>query len=79
MGFVLVDRQRDVFSLFQDGKDLVGFDNPKELKEKIEYYLVHSLERKKIAAQGYKEVIAKHTYVHRIAQLLSVIAEKKST
>jgi len=71
--FVLVDRQKDVFSLFDDKEHLVGFDGVEDLREKIRYYLGHSSERERIAAKGYQEVMEKHTYAYRIKEMLSTI------
>ena len=68
--FVIVDRQKDVFSLFEDKKHLVGFDTIKDLKQKIVYYLENPNEREKIANNGYKEVLNKHTYMHRLEEML---------
>jgi spore maturation protein CgeB len=70
--FMLVDRQKDVFSLFKDGEHLVGYEDLNDLKEKIQYYLGNPSECERIAAQGRKEVLSKHTFVHRIKELLSV-------
>jgi len=75
--FVISDRQRDVFSLFEDGKHLVGFDNPNDLIEKIKYYLAHPEEREAIARRGREEVLKNHTYVDRIKKLISHVAERK--
>jgi len=71
--FALVDKQKDVFSLFENKKHLVSFDNISDLKKKIIYYLQNAKEREKIAASGYKEVLKKHTYIHRIRHILSII------
>jgi len=71
--FVLVDKQKDVFNLFDDGKHLVSFDNIEELKEKVTYYLERPDERQRIAAMGYEEVHNKHTYVHRMREMFSKI------
>jgi len=71
--FVLVDRQKDVLSLFNDGEHLVGFDGIADLREKIKYYLRHPNERNKIATQGYREVLERHTFIHRINEMLSTI------
>lgn len=54
--------------LFEDGKHLVYF-NWDNLEEKIDYYLNHEEERKKIGEQGKQEVLNKHTYIHRVRQL----------
>jgi len=72
-GFLLVDDQRDVQSLFQDGKHLVIFKNTEDLRKKITYYLKQPEERKKIASQGYEETVHKHTYLHRLKEMFSVI------
>ncbi len=71
--FLLVDDQKDVRSLFQDGKHLVIFKESEDLQQKITYYLNQADERKKIAHQGYEEVVHNHTYLQRIQEMLSVI------
>ena len=71
--FLLVDRQQDVFKLFEDGTHLVGFDGYEDLREKINYYIKHPGEREKIAEQGYMEVMKMHTYKHRINKILSTL------
>lgn len=76
--FALVDNQKDVRTLFEDGKHLVIFNDPDDLREKIKYYLNHPEEREKIAEEGYKEVIKKHTYVHRIKKMLDIIGEREN-
>lgn len=68
--FVLVDRQKDVFSLFSDNEHLVGFDDAEDLKKKITYYLAHEEERKQIAQNGHRYTIENHTYVHRVKTLM---------
>jgi spore maturation protein CgeB len=70
--FVLTDYQRDVFKLFKDGEHVVGYDVYKDLNSKIEFYLNHPRERKKIAERGQKAAINSHQYVHRIEKLLSI-------
>jgi spore maturation protein CgeB len=74
--FVLVDDQKDVFSLFEDGKHLVKYKNAENLTRKIEYFLSHPIERKKISLQGYEETIKHHTYVNRVRSLFSYISGK---
>lgn len=75
--FLLVDEQKDVKFLFQDGKHLALFKDSEDLREKIDYYLNHTEERTKMAAQGYEEVIHKHTYMNRIEQMFSIIEADK--
>ena len=71
--FVLVDRQKDVFSLFSDNEHLVGFDDAEDLKKKIAYYLAHDEERKQIAQNGHRYTIENHTYAHRVKTLMSYL------
>jgi spore maturation protein CgeB len=71
--FVLVDRQKDVFSLFRDKEHLVGFDGVDDLRKKLVYYLEHSDERGAVADRGYHCVLENHTYVHRIKKVLSAV------
>jgi spore maturation protein CgeB len=73
--FVLVDRQPDVFALFEDGKHLAGFDDTEDLKRKIRYFLAHPDERAKIAENGRRAVEEGHTYRHRINKMLSIRKE----
>jgi spore maturation protein CgeB len=74
--FVMCDDQRDVFSLFQDGEDLVGFFDSPDLINKANHYLSHPKERKEIAERGCRNVIKNHTYAHRIKELLSKIGSR---
>lgn len=71
--FVICDNQRDVFSLFKDGKHLISFNDANDLIIRVKHYLDHPEERTAIATRGRAECLAKHTYVHRIKALLSMI------
>ncbi|MBU0468558.1 MAG: glycosyltransferase [Candidatus Omnitrophica bacterium] len=68
--FILIDNQKDALSMFKDKQHLVFFDNKIDLREKIQYYLNNAEERLKIAENGYREVLASHTYKKRIEELL---------
>lgn len=70
--FLLVDNQKDVRSLFEDGRHLAIFKDIKDLRDKIAHYLNNPEEREKIAEQGYAKVIQKHTYLHRIEKLIQL-------
>ena len=74
--FLLVDNQRDVSSLFKDGEHLVIFKDLTDLREKIEYYLEHPQERERIAQAGYREVVNKHTYDHRIKEMFDIVTRE---
>jgi spore maturation protein CgeB len=71
--FVMVDFQKDVFRLFSSGKELVCFNDLQDLKAKIDHFLNRDEERRMIAAAGYEEVLHKHTYRHRLQEMLDHI------
>jgi len=61
--------------LFEENKDLVIFENWKDLKEKIDYYLRHEDERERIALNGYKKALNFHKYEDRAKFILEKIQE----
>ncbi len=74
--FILCDNQKDAKILFEDRKHVVFYENQSDLRTKVLYYLNHQEECKKIARQGYQEVLCAHTYEHRIKKILSIIENK---
>lgn len=59
--------------LFEDGKHLVTYRTLDEAVEKARYYIEHDSERQAIAEAGYAEVLAKHTYKHRVERIAEVM------
>lgn len=57
--------------LFTNRVHLVEYHSAEETLELIDYYLTHDDEREQIAAAGHQEVIAKHTYRHRMEYILN--------
>ena len=74
--FQLVDSKADVLTLFTKGHHLDCFNDPDEAVERAEFYLRNPEKRKAIADKGLKEVLAKHTYKHRIEEMLSLVLRK---
>jgi len=68
----VVNRVPDLAIFFEDGKDLVVFDNLTDAVDKITYYLANEDEAEKIAAQGRKTVIP-HSWDARIDTILGAI------
>ncbi len=68
--FQLTDVYRDVDKLFHRGKELITYKDEQELKELIDYYLVHDEERLKITQAGYSRVVREHTTLHRIREIV---------
>lgn len=75
--FLITDRAKDngLDLLFKDGEDLVTYDNPKELKEKVDFYLEHPDKREEIADNGRRKVLAAHTYGDRVETMLEKTRE----
>lgn len=61
---------------FIDRKHLVMFDGPRDLFRLIDYYLKNDKEREEIAENGCQLTIAKHTYVHRLKEMVSIIRDR---
>ena len=68
--FVLTNEIDERHRLFKDRAHLVYF-NDETIEELIRYYLDHEEERDAVAASGYLEVCAKHTFKNRVTQILS--------
>ncbi len=71
--FLMVDAQKDVLTLFKDREDLVIFRDTGELRELLNYYLERPEECHKIAEKGRSTVLKKHTFRHRIEEILEVV------
>ena len=65
-GFLISNRRAELFELFEEGRDLVCFDDEDDLARKVRYFLDHPGERQAIAEQGRKTVLEKHTMGRRI-------------
>lgn len=63
-------------TLFQEGVHYAGFDDDRELIEKVTYYLEHDEERCAIAAAGRREVEARHSLDDRLKTLVSTVAAR---
>ncbi len=70
-GFLLTDYQADLFDLFVPDEDFVYYTSKEDLLQKVGYYLEHEEERKAIARNGHDKVAAKHTYRHRVREMLA--------
>ena len=51
-GFCMTNYQAELQEYFENGRDIVWFEDPEDLFERIKYYLTHDAERTKIAENG---------------------------
>ncbi|MBN3039017.1 MAG: glycosyltransferase [Candidatus Omnitrophica bacterium] len=61
---------------FIDREHLVIFDGPKDLFDLIDYYLKDKQERERIAENGYRLTIERHTYTHRLKEMVDIARER---
>ncbi|MFP4501914.1 MAG: glycosyltransferase [Candidatus Hydrogenedentota bacterium] len=67
---LITDPAVGLTDLFRDREHLVIYQSSSELFDLIDYYLTHEDERHRIAMQGQEEVLAAHTYDHRVESMI---------
>lgn len=75
---LLTENIPTIHELFKDGVHLVTYNSIDDAIEKAKYYIEHDEERERIAEAGYQEVITKHTYKHRVDEVLKRIGLTKT-
>jgi spore maturation protein CgeB len=76
-GFLMTQPARDLDKYYINGKEIVTFDNEKDLLEKIRYFLGNHNERNRIAIAGYERTIREHTYDLRLKEILEFTVHAK--
>ena len=56
--------------LFRDGTHLATYGGPDELLDKVRFYLARPEARARVAGAGRAEAVARHTYRHRMEEVL---------
>ncbi len=69
----LTDVREDLYRYYSPGVDIETFSSIPELKQKISYYLMEEDHRRSIAMQALRTTMTRHTYAHRLPELLSLI------
>lgn len=77
-GFIIAPYIPGITDLFVDRKEIVlySFDNFAQLKNLINYYLLHDEERESIRLAGHERTKIDHTYTSRIKTMLDVLKNK---
>lgn len=72
-------RENGQAELLQDSVHCAVYRDEGELEERLAYYLQHDAERERIAAAGREEVLAKHTYRHRMQTILEALERSSAS
>lgn len=72
-GFLITDEMKDLYKLFEVGKDLEVYKNEEELFDKIDFYLKNQNLASAIASNGRKNVVNNHTFKDLAEKILKSI------
>jgi spore maturation protein CgeB len=61
---------------FEEGNEIVGYDDVDDLIDKVRFYLDHAEERKRIALNGYRRVMKDHRFNQRMMQAVDLIRSR---
>ncbi len=75
--FLLTSNAENLSEYYEDGKEVVLFETPDELSDKVAYYLINENERRRIAENGYKRTLNEHTWCHRFDTIFSFVSKKQ--
>ncbi len=70
---LITDHKSNIKQLFRVGKEIVTYKSVDELIKKVNYYLSHEKERKKIARAGQERTLKEHTYYNRMKKIINII------
>lgn len=71
-GFLLTNAQPELELYFKDRESIATFQNLEEMNEKIDYYLLHEEERRKIIENGYRIVANQFDFKVRLPQMFKM-------
>lgn len=72
-GFVLTDYRSDASELFEEDSEIVMFRTPEEMLDKIDYYLAHDDQRKKIGQNAYEKVKKCYSYERQLEKMIKIL------
>jgi spore maturation protein CgeB len=74
-GFLLTDYVYGLEEYFDIGKEIVCYEDKKDLVHKIKYYLKNEFERKKIAKKGYHAALKRNTWSKRFNDIFKELGD----
>lgn len=69
----VVDERGDLSRFFEVGRDLVTFESPRDLKDRVQTLLQAPADAEEIGASARRTLLARHTHMHRMRRLLEAI------
>ncbi|MCD1258077.1 glycosyltransferase [Paenibacillus athensensis] len=69
----VTDMREDLVQFYTPDAEIVTYASPEELVAKLDYYLKHEEERRRIALNGLLRTLRDHTYENRLSQLLCTV------
>ena len=72
-GFLLTQPTENLKKYFEEGKEVITFENFEDLVDKVGYYLQHERAREKVAKAGYERARKEHTYERRFKEIFKKI------
>jgi spore maturation protein CgeB len=75
-GCLLTEPAQYLEEYFRIGEEIIVFDGPDELAERINYFLANPEQRDAIAYRGFERVSTEHTYDRRFEDLLEKLAQR---
>ncbi len=75
-GFLLSGPADGLGDYYEDGREIVTFNDVDDLADKARYYLAHDAERERIARNGYERTLAEHTWPHRFDQIFRAVGQR---
>jgi len=71
--FLLTDYSEEISEYYRLGVEIETFKTPDELRDKVDYYLKHPVEREHIAKLGYERVLKLPNYETRMKEMIKYI------
>ena len=71
-GFLLTNAQPELELFFKEGESMATFHSLEEMEEKMDFYLSHDSERKRIIENAYKIVESQFDYKVRLPQIFEM-------
>ncbi len=75
-GFALTDYRPDAAGLFEEDQEIVMFRSPEELLDKLDYYLTHEEERRRIGENAYRKVRENYSYENQLGKIIQILGLK---